>query len=144
MIFNMWNYMTKKEIDQLSYEIVGAIIEVHKIVGPGMLEKFYQRCLAREFKLRGISYENELIIPYDYKGESIHLNLICDFFVENSIVVELKAVQEMHPIFNAQIISYMKVLNAPKGILVNFNVENIFKQGQKTFVNKIYDRLPDY
>ena len=82
-------------------------------------------------------------IPINYKGSKLSADLRCDFLVENAIVVELKAVLTMLPIFDAQIISYMKLLEVPKGILFNFQSDNIFNSGQKTFVNENFRSLPE-
>ncbi len=132
---------TRKQIDELSYQIIGAAIEVHKFIGPGMLESVYQTCLGIELTERGLSFKQELEIPIEYKGQHILGQFRCDFFVEELIVVELKAVSELLPIHEAQVINYMNLLKIPKGILINFNVTNLFHYGQKTFVSKYYNSL---
>jgi GxxExxY protein len=81
-------------------------------------------------------------VPIIYKGNRLEASLRCDLYIENNIVVELKSTLEMHKVFESQILTYMNLLNAPKGILINFNCKNIFKEGQKTFVNEIYINLP--
>ncbi len=81
-------------------------------------------------------------IPVVYKEKTLDIDFRCDLFVENCIVVELKAVNEISPIFEAQLLTYMKRLQCPKGILINFKSSNIFKEGQKTFVNEYFSRLP--
>lgn len=134
---------SKEYLDKLTYNVVGAAIEVHKILGPGLLEKVYQKCLARELYLRDIKFKELIKIPFDYKGEFVDLDLVFDFFIEDILVVEIKAVQEVIPLFHAQTLAYMKLLKAPKGILLNFNSINIFHHGQKTFVNEHYEMLPD-
>lgn len=133
--------LTRKEIDNLSYKIIGAAIEVHKHIGPGLLESVYQKCLAIELARVGLSFEQELEIPIEYKGLVIQGQFRCDFFVESQIVVELKAVSELLPIHKAQVINYMNLLEIPKGILLNFNVTNLFHHGQETFVSKYYESL---
>jgi GxxExxY protein len=132
---------TRKQIDELSYQIIGAAIEVHKHIGPGMLESVYQTCLEIELAERGLSYKQEFNIPIEYKKHHIQGQFRCDFFVEELIVVELKAVSELLPVHEAQVINYMNLLKIPKGILINFNVTNLFHQGQKTFVGKYYESL---
>ena len=132
---------TRKQIDELSYQIIGAAIEVHKHIGPGMLESVYQTCLEIELTERGLSFKQELEIPIEYKGHHIQGQFRCDFFVEELIVLELKAVSELLPIHEAQVINYMNLLKIPKGILLNFNVTNLFHHGQKTFVSKHYESL---
>ncbi|HKR07200.1 MAG TPA: GxxExxY protein [Bacteroidia bacterium] len=135
--------MTKKYLDELTYKIIGAVIEVHKLIGPGLLESVYQKCLKKEFQLRNIKYYSELIVPINYKGLEMESELRCDFLVEDIIVVELKAVEVIAPVFEAQILTYMKLLEKPKGVLINFNCVNIFKEGQKTYVNEIFRNLPE-
>ncbi|GAB2478510.1 GxxExxY protein [Algoriphagus taiwanensis] len=133
--------ITRKQIDELSYQIIGAAIEVNKHIGPGMLESVYQTCMSIELTERGLSFKQELEIPIEYKGNHIQGQFRCDFFVENLIVVELKAVSELLPVHDAQVINYMNLLKIPKGILLNFNVTNLFKHGQKTFVSNFYSSL---
>lgn len=133
--------ITKKYLDKLTYEIIGASIEVHKIMGRGLLESVYHKCLMEELKHRKINFQTEMKIPVDYKGKTLDIDFRCDLYVENAIVVELKAVNEMNAIFEAQLLTYMKLLQCPKGILINFNCSNIFKEGQKTFVNEYFSKL---
>ena len=134
--------MTQKHMDDLTYSIIGAAIEVHKIMGKGLLESVYHQCLKEELTLRNINFVSEMKIPIIYKEKELESDFRCDLLVENLIVVELKAVTEMHPIFEAKLLTYMKLLKSPKGILINFNSYNIFKEGQKTFVNEYYKKLP--
>lgn len=121
--------MTQKTINELSYKIIGAAIEVHKIMGKGLLESVYHQCLKEEMNIRGIKYESEFKIPVIYKGKVLESDFRCDLLVENTIIVELKAVQEFHPIHEAQLLNYMQLTKAPKGILINFNCTNIFNEG---------------
>jgi GxxExxY protein len=136
--------MTKKYLDDLTYNIIGAAIEVHKAIGPGLLETVYHQCLMEELRQRNIKFETERIVPVHYKGLVLDVDLRCDLFVENCIVLELKAVKELHPVFEAQLLTYMNLLEAPKGILINFFSNNLFKEGQKTFVNEIFRNLPEH
>jgi GxxExxY protein len=135
--------MTKTYLNDLIYKVNGAAIEVHKTLGPGLLESVYHRCLKKELSLLGVNYQSELFIPVDYKGFKLETELRCDLFVENILPVELKAVEKIHPVHEAQLITYMKLLNVPKGLLLNFNCTNLFKEGQRTFVNDVYRRLSD-
>ncbi len=135
--------MTKKYINNLTYKIIGACIEVHRELGAGLLESVYHKCLKQEFTQQGISFQSELNIPIQYKNATIEAELRCDFLVENCIVIELKAVENIFPVHEAQILTYMKLLKIPKGILVNFNCVNLFKNGQKTFVNDLFSSLPE-
>jgi GxxExxY protein len=135
--------LSKKYLNDLTYQIVGSAIEVHKALGPGLLESVYHKCMKQELYLRGINFLSELMIPVSYKGIELEADLRCDLFVENVIAVELKAVDAVAPVFEAQLLTYMKLLQIPKGILINFNCTNLFKEGQKTYVNELFRTLPD-
>jgi len=128
----------KAFLKELTYKINGATIEVHKELGPGLLESVYHQCLIHELKNRNIYFQSERFIEVNYKGLNLDTNLRCDLLVEKSICIELKAVKEILPVHEAQILSYMKLLKVPKGILYNFNVYNLFNEGQKTFVNEFF------
>lgn len=134
--------LSKTHLNELTYEVIGAAIEVHKALGPGLLEKSYQKCLSHELSLRKIPFITELEMAVDYKGENIILDMRCDLFIDNSIVVELKSVANVLSVHEAQLLGYMKLLKAPKGILINFNVVNLYNEGQKTYVNELYRNLP--
>lgn len=94
-----------------------------------------------ELQIRKLSVKTEFLIPIEYKGVIVDADLRCDILVENLICIEIKAVKELIPIHDAQLISYMKLLKVPKGILFNFHVTNLYAEGQKTFVNKFYEYL---
>ncbi|MEO8236303.1 MAG: GxxExxY protein [Flavobacterium sp.] len=134
--------MTQKYLDELTYEIIGSAIEVHKIMGRGLLESVYHQCLKEELTHRKINFSSEMKIPVIYKNKELETDFRCDLFIENAIVVELKSVFEIHPMFEAKLLNYMKLLKSPKGILINFNCFNIFKEGQKTYVNEYFKSLP--
>jgi GxxExxY protein len=125
----------------LTYEVVGAAIEVHKIMGRGLLESLYHQCMREELTHRKINFNTELKIPVNYKGKELNTDFRCDLYVENCLIVELKATNDYHPVFEAQLLTYMNLLKAPKGILINFNCNNIFAEGQRTFVNDIFKKL---
>lgn len=133
--------ITKKELKDLVYRVNGAAIEVHKHLGPGLLESVYHQCFKKELELRKINYSYEVLIPLHYKGHELDSKLRCDLFIENNLVVELKSVNEINPICEAQLLTYMKLLKAPIGLLINFNVKNIFYEGQKTLVNDFIPNL---
>ena len=133
--------ITQKYLDELTYEIIGSAIEVHKVMGRCLLENVYHQCLKEEFLHRKINFSSEMKIPVIYKNKALETDFRCDLFVENNIVVELKAVFEIHPMFEAKLLNYMKLLKSPKGILINFNYSNIFNEGQKTFVNEYFKNL---
>ena len=135
--------INKAYLKDLVYKVNGAAIEVHKNLGPGLLESVYHKCLKKELELRGVNYVSELKIPIQYKGLDIDADLRLDLLVEDILVVELKAVECLLPIHEAQILTYMKLLDKPEGLLINFNVSNIFYEGQRTFVNELYRALED-
>ncbi len=122
--------------NSLSRKIIGAAIEVHKILGPGLLESAYQECLARELSLQGLAFEKEKPIPLGYKGLNLDCGYRVDFLVENLVVVELKAVEKLLPIHQAQVLTYLKLLNLKLGILLNFNVP-MLKEGIKRIALKL-------
>jgi GxxExxY protein len=134
--------LTKSYLDELTFKINGACIEVHKNLEPGLLESVYHKCLKHELGIRNIKYISELLIPINYKGINVEADFRCDLLIEDSIIVELKSVDTMHPIFSAQLLTYMKLMEKSKGILVNFNVVNLMKEGQQTFVNEYFRNLP--
>lgn len=135
--------LTKTYLKDLTYKVNGAAIEVHKALGPGLLESVYHRCMAEELSLRNIRFLSEYKIPFSYKGNALDIELRCDFLIENALVVELKAVESVLPVHEAQLLTYMKLLEVPKGMLINFNVANIFRQGQETYVNELFRVLPE-
>jgi len=135
--------ITKKFLNDLSYQVIGCAIEVHKTLGPGLLESVYEKCLLKEFRLNGIDYSNQLKVPLNYKGIQLETELRLDILVENILCVELKAQEGLLPIHEAVLLSYMQLLEKPKGILINFHSINIFKDGQRTLVNKIFSELPE-
>jgi GxxExxY protein len=133
--------VTKSQLKELIYQVNGAAIEVHKWLGAGLLESVYHECLIVELKSRGVIFEVEKSVPIVFKEYKIDTKLRCDLLVENSLVVELKAVEEIHPIFQAQLLTYMKLLKVPMGLLINFNCQNLYKEGQRTYVNEFFRNL---
>jgi GxxExxY protein len=107
--------------DNLSREVIGAAIEVHRIMGPGLLESIYEKCLIRELELRGISCVSQDRVRIEYKGLAFTEELKFDLLAAGCLLLELKAVQEVHPIHQAQLLSYMKLLDVPLGLLLNFH-----------------------
>lgn len=134
--------ITQKYLDELTYKIIGCAIEVHKQLGPGLMESVYQKCFNREISLKNFTQASELWVPIAYKGINLEADLRLDVLVEDLIIVELKSIEGILPVHEAQVLTYMKLLKKPKGILINFNCTNIFKEGQKTFVNEYYAALP--
>ena len=115
-------------LNNLSHEVIGSCFDVHKALGPGMLESVYLDLLCFDLELKGIAYEREKELSLKYKGRNFNTKLRADLVVENSLILELKSVQEMHPIYEAQIMTYMKLTNIEVGLLINFNVP-ILKDG---------------
>ncbi len=134
--------MTKKIVTQLSYEITGFAIEVHKNLGPGLLESVYEKCLIQELKLNNYHVVNQVYVPLNYRGLEIETNLRLDLLVNDCVIVELKAVEYILPVHEAQLITYMKLLEKPQGLLINFQTDNITRS-MKPFVNEFFAKLPD-
>ncbi|MCR9182290.1 MAG: GxxExxY protein [Flavobacteriaceae bacterium] len=134
--------MTKKEITQLSYEITGCAIKVHKELGPGLLESVYQKCLKHELLKNGYKVQQHVSVPVSYDSISIETDLRLDLLVNDFIVVELKTVEYILPVHEAQLLTYMKLLEKPQGLLINFYTDNITKS-MKPFVNEYFKHLPD-
>jgi GxxExxY protein len=135
--------VTKDYIKDLTYKVIGAAIEVHKEIGPGLLESVYQKCMECELRLRGIKFASQTTVPIIYKGITLESELRADLIVEDCLIVELKAVQELIGLYDAQVLSYMKLAKKPKGVLINFCVSNVYDFGQKTYVNEIFRILPE-
>jgi len=125
-----------------NHQVIGAAIEVHKHLSPGLLENVYQKCREKELSLRELRIQSQLKMPLDYKGMAISTPMRCDLFVEDILPVELKAVTETILLNEAQLMTYMKLLEVPKGLMINFSTTNIYKQGQRTYVNEWYRTLP--
>lgn len=106
--------------DRLSHEVIGAAIEVHRETGSGLLESIYERCLVHELSLRGISVVQQAPVVIEYKGLKLEETLRLDLLVEGCLLIELKSVQDILPVHKAQLFSYMKLLNVPLGLLINF------------------------
>lgn len=134
---------TREEINQLSRAIIGFAIEVHKELGPGLLESVYEKCLSHLLILNGYKVDRQQTIPLNFRGLNLNCELRFDLLVNDQIIVELKTVEELLPIHEAQLLTYLKLLKKPKGILINFNCLNIFKEGQQTFVTEYFRNLPE-
>jgi GxxExxY protein len=133
--------VTKSYLNDLSYKIIGCAIEVHRQLRPGLLESVYQNCLGREFFLRDIRAISQLSVPVNYKGLALDTDYRLDFLVEDQIVVELKAMDGILPVHEAQLLTYMKLLSRPKGIIINFNCSNLVTEGTKQMVNEVFSNL---
>ena len=119
-----------EQIERVGKTIVDAAFTVHTNLGPGLLEKVYEKCLVEELRLRNIYVERQVPVPIVYKGSEIDEDLKIDILVEHEIIVELKAVEVMHPVFDAQLLTYLKLTNRNLGYLINFNVP-LIKDGIK-------------
>ncbi|MHA8050471.1 GxxExxY protein [Aquirufa sp. ROCK-SH2] len=134
--------ITKKALTQLSYEIVGCAIKVHKEIGPGLLESVYEKCLRHELEMNGLHVKQQVTVPINYFGLNLESDLRLDLLVNDLIIIELKTVETLHPVYEAQLLTYMKLLEKPQGLLINFFTKNITRS-LKPFVNEFYNQLPD-
>ena len=133
--------ITQKEINDLSYRIIGCAIEVHKHLGPGLLESVYEACMIDEMKNAGLSVKFQVYVPVLYKGKDLGGILKLDLLVNDIIIIEEKAVDVMIPLFKAQLLSYLKLTGKPKGLLINFHCENI-KEQLVSLVTEEFAKLP--
>lgn len=115
-------------INQLSSKIIGAAIEVHKCLGPGLLESAYEECLCHELNIQGLSFEKQKALSIDYKGKKLDCGYRLDIVVENTIIIELKSCEKIEPIHKAQLLTYLKLSGLNLGIILNFNVP-VLKDG---------------
>ncbi|MGA2604169.1 MAG: GxxExxY protein [Verrucomicrobiia bacterium] len=123
------------ELNELSSTIIGAAITVHKELGPGLLESVYHSCLLIELRCLGLSVKSEVPAPIEYRGQRITKEgLMMDLLVEDTIIVELKSVEELHPVHEKQLLTYLRVAKKPLGLLINFNVP-MLKDGIRRVIN---------
>ncbi len=122
------------DIDELTSKVINAAIEVHKSLGPGLLESAYEECLCREFDLREISYERQKDLPIQYKGITLNCGYRLDMVVEGKLILELKACSALEPIHEAQLLTYLKLAGFKIGLLINFNVP-VLKMGIRRIAN---------
>jgi GxxExxY protein len=123
----------KMDFDKLSNRVIGSAIEVHRSLGPGLLESTYEQCLAHELKLNNINFILQHPLPVIYKCVKLDCGYRVDILVENKLIIELKSVEEVKGIHKAQLLTYMKLANIKKGLLINFNVK-LLKNGISRFV----------
>jgi GxxExxY protein len=134
--------ITRKYINELSYKIVGCAIEVHKQLGPGLLESVYETCFVDELNSTGFYVQRQVPVPIIYKGKDLGTNLILDLLINDLIIIELKAVEVIIPVYKAQLLSYLKLTGKPKGLLINFHCENI-KDHLVPLVTEEFAKLPE-
>jgi len=121
------------EIELIAKTIVDAALKVHRALGPGLLESVYELCLAHELRRRSVQLESQVKLPITYEGLTIDAGLRLDLIVARQIIVEVKAVEKMHPVFDAQLLTYLKLTNLRLGILINFNVP-LIRDGIKRII----------
>jgi len=126
--------MLTEKRNQLSGIVLDSSIEVHRHLGPGLLEKVYETCLCKELELRGVKHQRQLSLPVVYKQFKLDIDYRLDILVENEIIIELKSVEKLLPIHQAQLLTYLKLANKRLGLLVNFNVPKLV-QGFKRIIN---------
>lgn len=122
------------QLSELTHEIIGAAMEVHKIVGPGLLESTYERCLAYELEQRRLDVERQVPLPMTYKDLKLDCSYRLDMVVAGKVILELKSVDQLAPIHEAQLLTYLRLAGLPVGLLINFNVP-LLKEGIKRMAN---------
>ena len=126
--------MSESEYNILSSKIINAAIDVHKELGPGLLESVYEFCLVEELKSRGLKCETQVRLPIIYKGKQLDKEFIIDILVENIIIIELKSVEIILPVHEVQLVTYLKLANKKLGLLINFNVP-VLHEGIRRRIN---------
>ncbi|MDF2436920.1 MAG: hypothetical protein K0Q95_1296 [Bacteroidota bacterium] len=133
--------VTQKGLNELSFKIIGCAIEVHKQVGPGLLESVYHGCFIEELRLNNLDVKSQVAVPISYKNRSLGTPLKLDLLVNDHIIIELKAVEALIPVFEAQLLTYLKLTNKPKGLLINFHTMNI-SRSVVSLVTEEFSKLP--
>jgi len=128
--------MSEEIYNNLTSEIIGAAIEVHKQLGPGLLESVYEECLLFELRSRNFHVDHQIKLPLVYKGEKLNKHFVLDLLVEDRVVVEMKAVEAILPVHEVQLVTYLKLSGKKLGLLINFN-ESILKHGIRRRINGI-------
>ena len=129
--------------NKISYDIRGCAFKIHNSLGPGLLESVYEACFVEELKTQGLFVEPQIWVPVNYKGKMLGGKLKLDLLVERLVVVENKAVEVMIPLYEAQVLSYLKLSNKPKGLLINFNTVNLSSHVVSLGTEE-FARLPEY
>lgn len=124
--------------NEISKKIIGAALDVHRVMGPGLLESVYQQCLAHEMTLQGVEFEREVLLKAKYKDLLFDSSYVMDFVVKQKVVVELKVVDALLPVHEAQLLSYQRMSGHKLGLLINFNVV-MLKTGIKRIVNNLHE-----
>jgi GxxExxY protein len=118
----------KLRFEELTEQIIGAAIEVHRAIGPGLLETIYEECLCHELNLRRLTFKRQLIVPVTYKGVNLSCGHRLDLLLEDTVILELKAIEQILSVHEAQLLTYLRLLNKPVGFILNFNVP-VMKHG---------------
>jgi GxxExxY protein len=126
--------MLQQDYNHITFQIINCAIEVHKILGPGLMESVYEVCLYEELKSKGLYVERQKILPVTYKGYFLDKEFIIDHLVENEIILELKSVERILPVHEAQLVTYLKLSQKKLGLLINFNVP-VLKDGIRRKIN---------
>ncbi len=129
------NALTRDELNDLSGRVIGAAIEVHRVLGPGLLETAYEECLAHELKNARIRFARQVPLPIEYKGAQLDASYRLDLVVDRTIVVELKSIETLLPVHQAQMMTYLRLSKLPLGLLINFNVPSL-RLGIKRIINQ--------
>ena len=122
-----------RQFDEISNKVIGFAIEVHRTLGPGLLESIYERCLCRELERSSIKFQRQMSLPIRYKGEDLDRDYRIDLVVENSLIVEIKSVEKLIPVHTAQMLTYLKISGIKTGLLINFNTA-VLKDGLRRFM----------
>ena len=134
--------ISQKYVDQIAHAIIGCAIDIHKELGPWLLESAYEKCMIYLLNKKGFKVESQLEVPITFQDLVVSRAYRLDLLVENLVVIELKAIREFAPVDKAQILTHLRFMKKPKGILINFHCSNIFYEGQQTFITKEYSKLP--
>ncbi len=129
---------TQRKPNDISAEIISAAFEVHTLLGPGLLESVYEKALEQELRLRNLKVETQLEVPVLYKGLELGIGFRLDILVENTVIIELKSIEQLQPIHTAQLLTYLKLRNLQLGLLLNFNLTTM-REGIKRVVNNLDD-----
>lgn len=133
--------LTQQYVNNLAYKIVGCAIEVHKEIGPGLLESVYHQCLKEALISNRFEVSSKVRVPVKYKGKDLGQVLEIDLLVNQLVIVEIKATEIIHPVYKAQLLSYLKLTQKPKGLLINFHTDNIVKS-LVPLVTEEFEKLP--
>lgn len=136
--------MTRKYLNGLTYQVTGAAIDVHKELGSGLLESNYEKCLFHLLKEKGLKVSYQQRVPIVFHGFYLECDLRYDVMVEDQIIVEVKVVDSLLLVHEAQLLTYLRLTLKPQGLLLNLNCINIFREGQKTFVTDLFAKLPKF